>query len=55
MPSYEFECQRCNEVFTQQQSLAQHDEHRPVKCPKCGSTSTRQLIVAVFTKTSRKS
>lgn len=55
MPYYDFECTQCHEVFSQKQTFAEHDKHRPVKCPKCSSTKVKQLIAAAFAKTSKKS
>jgi len=55
MPDYEFACTQCGEQFTERQSFAEHDQHKPVKCPKCGSKKVEQLVVAAFVKTSKKS
>lgn len=55
MPTYEFECEKCREKFTEKETFAEHDQHKKVKCPKCGGTSVHQLISATFAKTSKKS
>lgn len=55
MPNYEFECEKCKATFTEKQTFAEHDEHKKVKCPKCGSTRVHQLISAAFAQTSKKS
>ena len=55
MPTYEFECEQCKKTFTEKQTFAEHDEHKKVKCPKCGSTNVRQVISPTFAKTSKKS
>ena len=55
MPSYDFECGKCGEQFTAQQTFRQHDQHRKPKCPKCGSKTAQQLIAASHVKTSKKS
>ncbi len=55
MPTYEFECELCKKTFTEKQTFQEHDRHRRIKCPKCGSTSVRQLVSATFVKTSKKS
>lgn len=55
MPAYEFECAKCHQHFTVQQSLKQHDEHKKPKCPKCSSRSVQQLITSIHVKTSKKS
>lgn len=55
MASYEYECIKCQRKFTVQQTFTEHDEHKPVKCPRCGSTRTGQLVSQVYAKTSKKS
>jgi putative FmdB family regulatory protein len=55
MPTYQFECEKCNKRFTQRLTFAEHDQHKKRKCPKCGSTSVRQAITSTFAKTSKKS
>lgn len=55
MAQYEFECKKCKHEFTAQQSFAEHDRHKTLKCPKCASTSVRQLLSAIYVKTSKKS
>ena len=55
MPFYEFQCTQCRKAFTQKQTFEEHDRHKPVKCPKCGTTRVKQLIGAVFAQTSKKS
>ena len=55
MPYYDFRCEQCGKKFTEKQSFEEFDQHKRVKCPKCGSTKVRQQIQAVFAKTSKKS
>jgi putative FmdB family regulatory protein len=55
MPDYDFECVACRKKFTKQQTYEEHDRHKRVKCPKCGSQRTRRAIGSVFAKTSKKS
>ena len=55
MSYYEFECADCHRSFTVQQTYREHDEHRPVKCPVCGSTKTQQVVSNVHVMTSKKS
>lgn len=55
MPYYEFECTECGRTFTEKESFQEHDDHKKVKCPKCGSEKVEQLVVPVFTVTSKKS
>jgi putative FmdB family regulatory protein len=55
MPTYDFKCEKCKKTFTEKQTFEQHDHHKKVKCPKCGSTSVRQVISSTFAKTAKKS
>jgi putative FmdB family regulatory protein len=55
MPDYDFECRECRKTFIETQSFEEHDRHKRVKCPKCGSTKVERLIGTVFAKTSKKS
>ncbi len=55
MPNYEFQCETCKETFTEKQTFEEHDQHKKLKCPKCGSTSVRQVISSTFAKTAKKS
>ena len=55
MPYYEFECTQCGKTFAQKQTFQEHDQHKQVKCPKCGGTKVSRQISAVFAKTSKKS
>jgi putative FmdB family regulatory protein len=54
MPTYEYQCMKCDEVFTVVLSLAEH-EKKKVSCPKCKSKKVKQQISHFMTKTSRKS
>ncbi|MEW6326122.1 MAG: zinc ribbon domain-containing protein [Thermodesulfobacteriota bacterium] len=54
MPTYEYQCMKCNEVFTVVLSLAEH-EKKKVSCPKCKGKKIKQQISHFMTKTSRKS
>ena len=55
MPTYEFQCEKCKKTFTEKQTFEEHDEHKKIKCSKCGSTGVRQVIGSTFAKTSKKS
>ncbi len=55
MAAYEYECQKCSKTFTVELSFHDYDKHKRVKCPKCGSTVTRQLVAAVHVQTTKKS
>ncbi|MFH1034916.1 MAG: zinc ribbon domain-containing protein [Pseudomonadota bacterium] len=54
MPAYEFQCQKCQEVFTVFLSLAEHGQKRPA-CPKCKGRKLTQLLGGVSVITSKKS
>ncbi len=55
MAYYDLECQKCKHAFTVKQTYEEHDEHKRVKCPKCGSTRVEQLLSSVYAKTKKKS
>jgi putative FmdB family regulatory protein len=62
MPYYDYECPRCGKRFEAVQSFEEHErgqdheKHRPLKCPKCGSPKVTQAVAAsVFVITSKKS
>ena len=55
MPTYEYECEKCRHRFVKAQTFAEHDQHRKIKCPKCGSQIVQQLIASVHVKTAKKS
>ena len=55
MPTYEFQCEKCKKNFVEKQTFEQHDQHKRVKCPKCGNTTVHRVIASTFAKTSKKS
>jgi putative FmdB family regulatory protein len=55
MPDYEYECRQCGKTFVRQQTFEEHDKHKKVQCPQCGSKQVEQLVGSVFVKTSKKS
>ena len=55
MPYYEFDCMQCGQSFTEKQSFEEHDRHKRVKCPKCGTIKVKRRIGAVYAQTSKKS
>ncbi|MEW6745115.1 MAG: zinc ribbon domain-containing protein [Planctomycetota bacterium] len=55
MPTYEYQCLKCHVLFTVQQSFAEHDERKRVKCPKCKGTKVERVFGSTFVKTSKKS
>ena len=54
MPTYEYRCRACQEVFEVQQSLAEKAKAVP-QCPKCKSAEVEQRFTAFYAKTARKS
>lgn len=56
MPTYSYRCEGCGKTFSRQMTITEHDKKR-VKCPKCNSAKTRQLLgMGIFgVKTSKKS
>ena len=55
MPTYEYACRQCKKTFTDKQTFQEHDEHKQIKCPKCGSLDVQRVISRTFAKTSKKS
>lgn len=54
MPTYEYQCQKCNKPFTLILSISEYDKKKP-RCPKCKSTRVKQQITAFQAVTSKKS
>jgi len=54
MPLYEYRCTKCEEVFTEQLTIAEHGARRPV-CPACGARAVEPVLSTFFAKTIRKS
>jgi putative FmdB family regulatory protein len=54
MPTYEYRCERCGEIFERRESIAEHEAAKQM-CPKCGSEDVFRALSAFFTKTSKKS
>lgn len=54
MPSYEFECKKCNKVFTIILSLEDYKKEK-IKCPECGSTDVKRIYSQFYAVTSKKS
>ncbi len=54
MPTYEYKCQACKEVFTIIMTFSQYEVEK-VTCPKCKSEKVEQLMSSFTAKTSRKS
>jgi putative FmdB family regulatory protein len=54
MPTYEYRCLVCDEVFEQPERISEHTDAHP-KCPNCGSEKVEQVFSPFFAKTSKKS
>ncbi len=54
MPTYEYRCRDCHNVFDRTEPLAEHGHRRP-ECPKCKSKKVEQVFTPFFAKTSHKS
>jgi putative FmdB family regulatory protein len=54
MPTYEYRCRECGEVFDRVEPLAAHGHGMPA-CPRCKSKKVEQLLTPFFAKTGRKS
>jgi putative FmdB family regulatory protein len=54
MPTYEYRCETCDEIFERRERIAEH-EVAEAKCPKCGSEKVIRAFSAFYAKTSKKS
>jgi putative FmdB family regulatory protein len=50
---YDYQCRKCQEVFSVQMSLAEHDKGE-VTCPRCRSRDVEQQMTGFFARTTRK-
>lgn len=55
MPSYQYQCNKCRESFTQFERIDAHVGSQAPPCPSCGSRDVIQSFAGIFVKTSRKS
>lgn len=57
MPTYEFLCQGCNQVFEVTCSVSEYERMKKgsIKCEKCGSTKVIRQVSAFQVQTSKKS
>ena len=54
MPTYEYQCSDCHNVFTAILTITEH-EHAPAPpCPSCGSGNVSQQITGPMVITSKK-
>ena len=54
MPTYEYECRNCGNIFSEVLTVHEHDDKK-VRCPKCNSEDVKHVIEPVFVTTPRKS
>jgi putative FmdB family regulatory protein len=54
MPTYEYRCRKCGEVFDVTQHVAEHEQARP-RCPRCNSEEVEPVLTTFYAKTSKKS
>jgi putative FmdB family regulatory protein len=58
MPAYDYHCESCQNDFTIDLSIHEHEEkdkNHEIHCPKCDSTAVKHVIGSVSVVTSRKS
>lgn len=54
MPTYEYLCQKCRNLFTVVLTMREHD-HAKVTCPQCQGNKVTQQFSTFYAKTSKKS
>ena len=54
MPTYDYQCEKCDHKFSAVLSLTEHEEGG-VECPQCKEKEVKQLMTLFTAKTSRKS
>jgi putative FmdB family regulatory protein len=54
MPTYEYHCKKCGEIFDRVERMTEHEGAHP-RCPKCKSRAVEQVFTAFTAKTSKKS
>jgi putative FmdB family regulatory protein len=54
MPTYEYRCRDCGQVFDRVEPLAEHGQAHQ-HGPKCKSNRVEQVLTAFFAKTAHKS
>jgi len=57
MPTYEFRCRKCDEVFELNCSITEYERGKKsgIKCSKCGSSKVVQQVPVFQVQTSKKS
>ena len=54
MPTYQYRCLKCGEVFEHAEHVAEHATVQ-LRCPKCDSDAVQPVPTQFFAKTSKKS
>lgn len=54
MPTYQYRCEKCGEVFERSEHVAEHQTAQP-RCPKCGSEAVQHVPTPFVAQTSKKS
>jgi len=54
MPTYEYQCQKCQELFSVVLSMSEHEQAK-VACPACNGRKVNQQYSVFYAKTSKKS
>jgi putative FmdB family regulatory protein len=54
MPTYQYRCEKCGEMFEHAEHLAEHETAHP-HCPKCGGERVQHIPTPFVAKTSKKS
>jgi putative FmdB family regulatory protein len=53
MPTYEYRCNHCEEVFERQQHVAENEKAHP-RCPRCVSRDVQPVLSDFYAETSKK-
>ena len=54
MPTYEYNCRKCNNTFELVEHMSEHASARH-RCPKCGSDHVEPVMTPFFARTAKKS
>jgi putative FmdB family regulatory protein len=54
MPTYQYRCTKCGEVFERSEHISEHEQAHP-HCPKCRSSEVEPVLTDFYAKTSKKS
>ncbi len=54
MPTYQYTCDDCQEVFSRVESILEHGREQ-VRCPACNAERVTQTLVPFFAMTGKKS